>query len=294
MARLQEMALTRGNRGLLIIALLAGLAAAVLVFVALNQDDENSSAGVITTAGARQVVVAQQNIAAGTEITAEMVKVISVPDDLLVSGGLTDTELVVGEVTKVAIASGEQLTEAKFGPLVDGEGLGYVVPRGKRGIGVEVREATAVGGLLLAGDRVDVVAVLPADHPSLLGRFGFFAEDADVPPVAITILQNVEVLSVAQAAQEPQRAADRVGQAEGDPTRDVITAGTLPENVDEQPNAVTVTLAVDPSDGVRLALLQTEDAGTQDKVEIWLLLRRAGDEDAVEFRIIDPAATFPE
>ena len=101
-------------------------------------------------------MVAAQDISAGTEITEDMVEVNEVPEDLLVTGTYDDTELVVGEQAKVAILEGEQLSSAKIGLAVPEDGLAGVVPTGMRGISLQVEEKTAVGGLLLPGDRVDV------------------------------------------------------------------------------------------------------------------------------------------
>ena len=75
MARMEGLTLARGNRGLLIIALLAGLIAAVLVFAALAQGDEGGTTTATTGGTTVATVVAAQDIAANTEITPEMVKV---------------------------------------------------------------------------------------------------------------------------------------------------------------------------------------------------------------------------
>ncbi len=283
MARIQELKLNRGNRGLLLLAVAAGLVAAVLVFVALANSggDDNSVAAPGATTDT--TVVAAQNIPAGTTVTAEMLKTVQVPQDLLVKGAYAETTPVVGEVTRVAIAPGEQLTPAKIGPLAEGKGLAGVVPKGKRGIAVEVRESTAVGGLLIPGDRVDVIAVFPGDHP-LLALFSPF-EGSIQPSVSITILQNVEVLSVAQEAQKPLGVAAR--DTDGDGTPDVATSGQLPENVDEQPKASTVTLAVDPQQAQLLALAQGEAK------KVWLSLRAFGDEDIVTLPAVDISAVRP-
>ena len=91
MARIQELTMARGNRALLLIALLAGLISAILVFVTLaNSESEGGTSN--TPASASAVVVARQDIAAGTEITGQMVEVKQVPDSLLVPGAFASTE----------------------------------------------------------------------------------------------------------------------------------------------------------------------------------------------------------
>src|SRR5713226_3949315 len=186
MARIQGMALNRNNRGLLILAIAAGLVTAVLVFVALANNGSDSGK-TSTAAVTSKALVAQKAIPAGTEITAGMVKIIDIPDDLLLPGAFADSAPAVGQVTKVAIAANEQVTLAKIGPLVQGVGLSYVVPKGKRGVGLKVEEVTAVGGLLLPGDRVDVVAAFKVKGVPGVPE-GYHIESVR------TILQNVEVL----------------------------------------------------------------------------------------------------
>jgi Flp pilus assembly protein CpaB len=57
------------------------------------------------------VVVAAQDIPAGTTVTEEMVEVGYVPED---DGAYSDTASVVGQVTKVAVAEGDQVTASKI------------------------------------------------------------------------------------------------------------------------------------------------------------------------------------
>ena len=187
MARIQELTLARGNRGLLLLAVLSGLVAAALVFVALARNDGGDETVSPATATAK-VVVAGRDIAVGSEVTADMLKVVDVPESLLVKGAFASAAPVVGEVTRVALAEGEQITPSKVGAAAAGKGLGSVVPKGKRAVAIRVEEATAVGGLLLPGDRVDVVAAF---------------QEGETPVVVQTVLQDIEVLAVAQEAQRP-------------------------------------------------------------------------------------------
>ena len=116
-----------------------------------------------------------------------MVEVKQVPDSLLVAGAFASTDPVVGEAARFPIAKGDQITPAKVGAAPEGDGLSFVVPKGMRGLSIEVQEVTAVGGLIRAGDRVDMYAV--------------FARDGQ-PNETFRVIQDVEVLSVAQLALE--------------------------------------------------------------------------------------------
>ena len=137
MARIQGLTISRGSRGLLILALITGLVAAIVVFVALNQggggSDNAKTGSAVTTTSA---VVAKSDIAAGTEITADMLKVIEVPEALLIAGAYTETAPLVGQKVRVPILSGEQVPASKVGVQDKDEGLALVVPKGMRGLGV--------------------------------------------------------------------------------------------------------------------------------------------------------------
>jgi len=275
MARIQGLTISRGNRGLLILALITGLVAAIVVFVALSQGggggDNAKPGSAVTTTSA--VVVAKSDIAAGTEITADMVEVIEVPDSLLVRDAFTSTQLVVGEAARYPIAAGEQVTRARVGANAEGDGLAFVVPAGMRAIAVSVDEITGVGGLILPGDRADVIAVI-SDQAG-----------ADNPDRVVTVLQDVEVLAVAQSAQEPVPAADEEAAAQAETDGASTTSGQLPEDAEPQPSARTVTLALTPEQVQLLALVQEEGS-------IYLSLRRFGDKAQPQLPVIDLSAIF--
>jgi len=272
------MTMTGNNRGMLLLAGLAGLVAAVLVFVALASaggDGGGSSAPATTT---EKAVVAKQAISAGTTITAEMVEVTDVPKNLLLAGHFGDTLPVVGEVTNVSVVAGEQLTAAKIGPTInEGKGLSGVVKPGMRAVGIQVSQVTTAGGLLLPGDRVDVLAAFGADSPFFKALFGDFGDES--PTVVATVLQNVEVLSVAQEAQERLPAAERDKDGDGQP--DTVTSGQVDQDVEEQPNAGTVTVQVDPQQAQLLVAVQEE------ATKVWTTLRGFGDEDQIDLQPIN-------
>jgi pilus assembly protein CpaB len=250
------MAMSGGSRGLLLLALLAGLVAAVIVFVIVSESDDGGGAVSSSTTPA---VIASESIPAGAEITEDMVTVADIPEDVLVSGALEDTELVVGENTRVALAKGEQITDSKLGSAVPDEGISGVIPVGKRAVAIQVDQVTAVGGLLLPGDRVDIVRTVKIVHPSIIDAYILRTE---------TILQNVEVLSVAQEAQESAAQAD-----EGDTSDNATTSGTLPDDVEEQPNATTITVALDPNQAQTVIGSQDVEA----VVKVWGIQRAFGD-----------------
>jgi Flp pilus assembly protein CpaB len=245
MARMQGLTLSRGNRGLLIVAALAGLAAAVLFVVAVNQDGTSSNTG--SGGGTETAVVADQNIAYGQEISADMLKVRSdVPNGQVVTGALPDITKVVGKRARIAIAAQEQITPAKIGEGIEtGEGVTWIVPPGMRAFAFEANEIKAVGGQLLPTDRVDVIARF-----KIKGVAGL----ADNQYILRTeyLFENVEVLAVGQEKGAPAPVSNSAADADGEPD----SRSQLTEDVQEQPGATTVTLTLTPEQVQQLTSAQ--------------------------------------
>ncbi|MCH8815830.1 MAG: Flp pilus assembly protein CpaB [Chloroflexi bacterium] len=276
MAKLQGLTMNRstGNRALLLIAIVAGLVAAVLVFLALQSSDDGGTALLTSTDVATiDVVVASGDIAAGTKVTESMLEVVSFPLDLRIENAFAATGPVVGEVTNVAVAQGEQFTPNKIGLAVPDKGLSGVVPPGMRGVAVAVDEVTAVGGNLLPGDRVDILTAIRIKGGPGVGENQYILRTE-------VLVQDVEVLSVAQEAQKPvaQAAPAEDGQ---EPAAITYTSGAVPSDVDDQPNARTITVALSPAE----TQLVVSKQGYAE--EVWAVLRAFGDEETIELEPLD-------
>lgn len=255
MAGIQDLTLAKNNRAMLLLALIAGLVAAAAMFVVLNSSSSNDNSG--TSAGNAPVVVAAQDISAGTEITAAMLKAEKIQDSLVVSGAFTETTSVVGQASRITIAKGEQITPAKIGVPVPDKGLSGVVPTGRRAISLDVDQVTAVGGLLIPGNHVDIIAAfLVKGDPNDTLR-------------TQTILQNVEILSVGQEKQNASAGSS------SDNASSSYTSGEVPSDVKEQPSASTLTLSLDPQQAQVLASIQANTAVKK----IFTALRAFGDQD---------------
>ncbi len=188
---------------------------------------------------------------------------VDVPDSLLVSGVYDDAELVIGEVSTVSIGASEQITRSKIGLLVPDQGLSGVVALGMRAVSVEVDEVTAVGGNLLPGDHVDILVT------TRIERAPGLAEDEYILRTT-TLLQDVEVLSVAQESQKP--AAQAAATEDGEEGSASYTSGRLPDDIEEQPRANTLTLSLTPEQAV--ILISEHDHAER----VWAILRAFGDD----------------
>lgn len=248
-------------------AIIAGL----LVFAALR-DDGGSSTATNASAATLLRVVAVDDIPARTRVTAEMVAVQPIPVQAALVNAFASSESVIGQVTRFPIATNEQIGPQKVGATFeDGAaadtGLSFVIPAGHRAVAISVTESSAVAGLVVAGDHVDVLALLELDLAGI--------------EKAVTVLQNVEVLSVAQVAQlavpPPATVEEEAAAGAASDTDDLAATDTLgvrPLESLPQPSARTVTLAVLPEDAQLLALADQH-------ATLYLTLRAFDDDETV-------------
>ena len=210
------------NRRFLFLALILGVLSAVLVYAAVS----SSGGGGSVTDGGVPVVVAKEAIPAGQLITADMLETRQVPDTALGFQALQSTDLAIGRVTRFPIAANEQVLLSKFvGDSAAGDGgLSFIVEPGMRAMAIETQQVIGAGGIVLSGDRVDVLWV-PAE---VLEDFAG----------AMLLAENVEVLAIEQILEELAPAAQR---EEGAPES---TANERVRSSDAEPlpEANTVTL----------------------------------------------------
>jgi len=247
----------RPGRAMLLLALLFAVIAAVLVFVVLNGSGDND--GKASASATTKVVVAAHDIDARTTLKGDMLEVADIPTDSVLKGAFSSVDDLEGQVTRYPLVGGEQVVASRVGASEKGvEGLSFVVPAGMRAFSIQVSEESAVGGLILPGDLVDVIAIFDA------GTVGV--------DKTVTLLQSIEVLAVAQTAQEPIPAARTTGTPT--PSTASGTLGERPEDMKANPGARTVTLAVTQDQAQLLALVQAQG-------ELALSLRFFGDKAPV-------------
>ncbi len=249
----------------LMLGLLLGIVSAALIVVYLGQETSDSNGGSGLAAGETMgIVVANQDIAAGTKITTDMVTVKQIPLSAVLRGAFEETTPVVDKVTSVPIVAGEQVLPSKITDTgvdlskIQGElPLSVVVPAGKRAFSVQVSEVGAAGGLIKPGNYVDVLqsgqSVSATDATQTVGT-------------ACYIAQDILVLAVAQALTQT------TGQTVQTPEEIAASAS--------QPAAVSATLAVTPQEAAALAAAQGSVDGTKVDQQVWVSVRPFGEHGA--------------
>jgi pilus assembly protein CpaB len=223
----------------------AGLAVGVLTALAtavwLGGQESGDSAGAVVDGGAvaaptvgptTRVVVLREPTRAGTELTALLLRYVDFPRESLPDGVFHDIEALDGRVSRFAMVAGEPVLESRLvnDEVEPGAGLAFAVPPGFRAVSAPFSELLGAGGLVIPGDRVDVLVA--TTYERLFGPEQVIDPLIDKShPVVVTVLQNVLVVAVGQEVSNR-------AQSGSDP------ATQRPEEVEVQPSARSLTLAV--------------------------------------------------
>ncbi len=199
------------NKIFVVLALVFALLAAFMAYYTIN----NAKQAALNEQYI-QVVTAARDIPANTLLTAEMLESKNFPRSLQTGKEITEVNAAVGRLSPVAISKGEYLLENRL--VKPGEGkdrLAYTVPEGMRAMSIPIDAVKGVSNMIKIGDRVDFVAIVPANS-------------ASPEPRSMVVLQNIEILAVGSAYKD---------------------AASAPQG-----EAATLTVAVDPQSALKLKM----------------------------------------
>lgn len=131
------------------------------------------------------VVTAAMAIPFATKVEGRHLKLTEIPEGVLPAGAYTDLEDVEGKVSTTSIGRGEILVAERFASHTRGSTLAALVAPNMRAVTVRVDDVIGVGGFLLPGNTVDVLAA---------------RKDRNQRATTETILTNIKVLAVDQTA----------------------------------------------------------------------------------------------
>jgi pilus assembly protein CpaB len=167
--------------GLLVLAIVAGLAAAFYAAGWVSQRANLAS---------QHVVVAAVDIELGSKINPQMLTTVEWPSGSLPAGSYSDIKDVQDRVLKVGVLRGDAILDRKLAPGGTQGGLSAVIAEGKRAMTVRVNDVVGVAGFALPGNYVDVMVNAQMER----------AKGEAAMPVSMTVLEQVLVLAVAQEA----------------------------------------------------------------------------------------------
>jgi pilus assembly protein CpaB len=166
------------------VALLLAIAAVLVAARWINAKASNAT---------NKVAVATVDIALGSRIMPETVKMVDWPANAMPPGAFTDPKLLETRVARTTIQMGEPLMETKLAPPGTQGGLSAVVAQGKRAMTVRVNDVVGVAGFAMPGNFVDILV-------NTQGEKGRGANADKDPSISKIVLEHILVLAIAQEA----------------------------------------------------------------------------------------------
>lgn len=170
------------------LALVLALVAGVLVFRMMRTPAQQSQ---VTQVPKVMLVVAATDIAKGTKLHEEHLKLAEFLEQSAPKGAFAETEAAIGRIVATAVGAGEPLTPAR---LVDDAaqygGVSTIVEPGKRAIAVKGNKVLGIAGFIRPGNHVDVLVTIDDDRRE------------DNPAVTKTVLENIRVLATGTELQQ--------------------------------------------------------------------------------------------
>ena len=134
-----------GQRALIALALVAGALAGTLYYIGAQRSS---------------VVVVTRDVDATHPLVADDLAIVSIPADAVPAGALADPNAAVGKLPKAPLWRGQVVLDPALSDDAVPFHTGLALPVGMRAVALPVSSAAqAVGGTIVPGARVDVVAV---------------------------------------------------------------------------------------------------------------------------------------
>jgi pilus assembly protein CpaB len=183
------------------LALVVGLLVSYTIYNRLRMAGSNGNERVVP------VVVAADDIQAGTKLDTHDVRVITIPQSAVPPGYFSSTTQVLGRGAILPVSRGEFILSNRLAAQNAGAGLPSMIPQGMRAVSVRVNDVVSVAGFVQPGTHVDVLAT---------GNQG--GNDSQTT----TVLENVLVLAVGKSLERNTSADPQ--------TAPVITLAVSPDD----------------------------------------------------------------
>jgi pilus assembly protein CpaB len=169
--------------------------AAIVVFSAIRKRETEVQRAMAHTV---EVLVAANDIALGAKIEPDSVRLARWARDSVPEGAFTDPQAVAGSFAKSEFVANEPIVASKLfmGEKVSGV-MPLLIPPGMRAMSVPVDEVADIAGFVAPHTRVDILVAVEGTGPA-------------EPSFSRIVLQNIEVLAVAQEIEHVKDAPEVV------------------------------------------------------------------------------------
>lgn len=137
------------------------------------------------------VVVAARDIPTGARIDSGAIKIVRWPRSYLPPGAYTTIGPAVGKIARAQLYANQPLVAAQLvEPAQFTNPGGLIIPVNMRAVAIAVDAVGDIAGFVLPRSRVDVLVTIN--------------QSGSAPPLAKTVLEDVEVLAIAQTTTQTQ------------------------------------------------------------------------------------------
>ena len=176
---------------MLVVAIILGIFAAALIYFYLNGITTKLESTKFT-----EVIVASKDISKKTVITEMSLLKKKIAIDSKHPLSVSNASALVGKVVLINITAGEEILTNQVINIGDStEGLSFAIPEGKKAMAVAVDDITGVGGMLMPGDYVDVIATLASSGNNPINY-------------TVVVLQNTQILAVGSVLENIKNTSD--------------------------------------------------------------------------------------
>ncbi|MBA5723931.1 Flp pilus assembly protein CpaB [Candidatus Liberibacter sp.] len=206
------------------------------------------------------ILVSDDNLPVGSTLNSSVLKWVAFPEENVFDGFIDDVhrpkaiEELDGTILRIPLLKGDPVRTEKIVDSSHGN-ISSLLPRGKRAFATDISVSTASGGMIIPGDRVDVMMTRS------VGEGKTFAE---------TILSNIRVLAIDQSLE-----------GEENNKKSLIGATATLELTPGQ--AKVLLIAQQVASRLTLVLRSVADAKEADSGDSWSLL---GDQSESENQTI--------
>ena len=143
------------------LAIVVALVASFAIYQWMQRRSEVPRASVPLVEHKESVALSSADFPWGTKLTAEMIKMASLPKEHIPAGYFSDRSALEGRVVIAPLKQNEPIIESKLASTdITTGGVAAVVTRGKRALAVAGDKVLGLSGFIQPGNRVDVLVTL--------------------------------------------------------------------------------------------------------------------------------------
>lgn len=294
----------RSNRLLILVGILLAFTGAIGAMVIASGGGSKGSNAAEASPSATpepkvQVVVAAKDIAAGAQLTSDMLTTSQQFESVVTAAGDTfhDPITITGRITADSIKKGTIIVGSRDlltpGSMTDGQSISSSVASGMVAVTMEVDQVNGVGTLVVPGDHVDIILSVYAPQLGItLGNSSSSSSSggglslqipSDKDVTTKMVIQNRRILGTLT----PPASATEAPAGSGLPVAPLATTAVV-QNTDRH-MIVVVEVKPDEAEVIRWAQRE-EKEDPQNYIDLSLALRSSADNDAQDAQT--PGITF--